>query len=74
MSASTGMLGGSRAQYHLRQVFVTLNMRSVNKPEVIVCFADEKIDENGNVVDEATRKKIKQLIESLVELVKKLRC
>jgi len=74
MSASTGMLGGSRAQYHLRQVFVTLNIRPVNKPEVIVCFADEKIDENGNVVDEATRKKIKQLIESIVELVKKLRC
>ena len=26
MSASTGMLGGARAQYHLRQTFVTLNM------------------------------------------------
>ncbi len=74
MSASPGMLGGARAQYQLRQVFVTLNMRPVNKPEVIVCFADEKIDENGKVVDEATRQKIKQLIESLVKLVKTIRC
>jgi chromate reductase len=26
MSASTGMLGGARAQYHLRQTFVTLDI------------------------------------------------
>jgi len=74
MSASPGMLGGARAQYHLRQVFVTLDMCPINKPEVVVCFADEKIGKNGKVVDEATRRKIRQLVESLVELVKKLRC
>jgi len=39
MSASTGMLGGARAQYHLRQIFVTLDMRPINKPEVMVNFA-----------------------------------
>ncbi|MDH7564112.1 MAG: NAD(P)H-dependent oxidoreductase [Candidatus Bathyarchaeota archaeon] len=66
MSASDGMLGGARAQYHLRQVFVSLNMRPLNRPEVIVPFADEKIDEKGNVVDSKTREKIKKLLESLV--------
>ena len=30
MSASIGMLGGARAQYHLRQMFVFLNMYPVN--------------------------------------------
>jgi chromate reductase len=30
MSASTGRLGGARAQYHLRQTFVFLNMHPVN--------------------------------------------
>ncbi|MBS7632256.1 NAD(P)H-dependent oxidoreductase [Candidatus Bathyarchaeota archaeon] len=69
MSASDGMLGGARAQYHLRQVFVSLNMRPLNRPEVIVPFADEKIDEKGNVVDGKTREKIKRLLESLVAWV-----
>ena len=30
ISASVGMLGGARAQYHLRQTFVFLNMYPVN--------------------------------------------
>ena len=36
MSASVSMLGGARAQYHLRQIFVYLNMYPINRPEVIV--------------------------------------
>ncbi len=39
MSASVGMLGGARAQYHLRQIFVYLNMYPINGPEVIVTLA-----------------------------------
>ena len=35
MSASIGMLGGARAQYHLRQTFIFLNMYPMNGPEVI---------------------------------------
>lgn len=44
MSASIGMLGGARAQYHLRQMFVFLNMHPVNGPEVIVTSAQNKFD------------------------------
>jgi chromate reductase len=73
MSASEGMLGGARAQYQLRHVFVFLNMHPINKPEVIVTFATEKIDEKGVVKDEATRAKIKQLLENLVAWTKKLK-
>jgi chromate reductase len=72
MSASTGMLGGARAQYHLRQTFVYLNMHPINKPEVFVTFAGQKIDEQGALTDEATRKIIKQLLESLVAWARKL--
>ncbi|MEM2117832.1 MAG: NAD(P)H-dependent oxidoreductase [Candidatus Bathyarchaeia archaeon] len=72
MSASTGALGGARAQYHLRQVLVALNMHAINRPEVIVGFVEEKIDEKGNLRDEKTRKKIEQLLKSLVEWVKRL--
>jgi chromate reductase len=72
MSASVGLLGGARAQYHLRQCFVFLDMHPINRPEVIVTFAPQKFDEKGNLTDEETRKKIKQLLESLVDWTKKL--
>lgn len=73
MSASLGMLGGARAQYHLRQVLVSLNMHAVNRPEVIVASVDEKIDEKGNLTDEKTRKKIKQLLENLLDWAQRLK-
>jgi len=73
MSASIGMLGGARAQYHLRQTFVFLDMHPVNAPEVIVNFADEKIDEKGRVIDGETAEKIRKLLESLVAWTKRLR-
>lgn len=66
MGASGGMLGTARAQYHLRQSCVFLNMHPLNKPEVMVPFAKDKIDANGRLIDEPTRAKIKELIESLV--------
>ena len=73
MSASTGMLGGVRAQYHLRQTFVFLNMYPINRPEVIVTFAPQKINQDGKVTDEATRKFIGELLENLVAYTRKLR-
>ena len=73
MSASIGMLGGARAQYHLRQMFVFLNMHPVNGPEVIVTFAENKFDANGKLIDENTSKFLKQLLENLANWTKRLR-
>jgi len=73
MSASPGMLGGARAQYHLRQVLVSLNMYPINRPEVIVASADEKIDEKGRVTDKKTRDKIRELLETLVDWTRRLK-
>jgi chromate reductase len=73
MSASIGMLGGARAQYHLRQSFIFLNMYPLNKPEVIVTFAPQKIDKNGKLTDENMRKVIKQLLENLVDWTRRLK-
>ncbi len=73
MSASPGMLGGARAQYHLRQVFVSLDMHSLNIPEVIVTFADDIINKRGRVTDDKTREKIRELLESFVDWTKKLK-
>jgi chromate reductase, NAD(P)H dehydrogenase (quinone) len=58
MGASIGMLGTGRTQYHLRQSMVFLNMYPINRPEVIVTFAQQKIDQSGQMADEETRGKI----------------
>jgi chromate reductase len=73
MGASVGTLGTARAQYDLRRSFVFLNMLPVNQPEVMVSFANEKIDQNGKVTDEKTKKKVGELLESLVVWTKKLK-
>ncbi|MCL4344864.1 MAG: NAD(P)H-dependent oxidoreductase [Candidatus Thermoplasmatota archaeon] len=65
MSTSISMLGGSRAQYHLRQVLTYLDTRIVNKPEIFVTFANQKFDENGRLKDEMTTKFIRELGEKL---------
>jgi chromate reductase len=65
MSASTGRFGGARAQYHLRQSFIFLNMHPVNRPEVMLSDAAHNVDANGKVTNEQTRQLIKQLLESL---------
>jgi chromate reductase, NAD(P)H dehydrogenase (quinone) len=72
MSASIGMLGGSRAQYHLRQSFVYLNMHPLNRPEVMVPFAQQKVDASGGITDDTTRKKVAELVEALVIWTRKL--
>jgi chromate reductase, NAD(P)H dehydrogenase (quinone) len=73
MSASIGMLGGARDQYHLRQIFVFLNMFPINGPEDIVPFAQDKFDVYGKLIDENTQKFLRQLIQNLVEWSKQLR-
>jgi chromate reductase len=68
MGASIGMIGSARAQYHLRQCFVFLNMHTLNRPEVMVPFAHEKIDKDGKVTDPKTLGKIRELLVSLIDL------
>jgi chromate reductase len=73
MGASIGILGTARAQYHLRQSMVFLNMYPLNQPEVMVPLAQEKIDQNGRLTDQKTRGKIKELLEALVSWTKILK-
>lgn len=71
VSASPSMLGGARVQYHLRQVCVCLNLNAVNQPEVFIAKAHEKIDENGIVTDEFTKKMLAKLLEEVIYNIKK---
>ena len=73
MGASIGMIGTARAQYHLRQSCVFLNMYPLNRPEVMVPFAHEKIDDNGRLRDPKTREKIAELVEALITWTRQLK-
>jgi chromate reductase, NAD(P)H dehydrogenase (quinone) len=73
MGASTGILGSARAQYHLRQMFVFLNMYPVNQPEVIIASAAERFDSNGNLIHEPTKELIRKLLTTLVSWTLRLR-
>jgi chromate reductase len=55
-SASPGLIGGARAQYHLRQILVFLDAFVLNKPEVMVGQVINKIDAASlELTDQATR-------------------
>ncbi|MDT8068385.1 MAG: NAD(P)H-dependent oxidoreductase [Terriglobia bacterium] len=73
MGASVGALGTARAQYHLRQMFVFLNMYAVNQPEVMIANASQKFDKEGNLSDDVAAKLIKQLLTNLRDWTRKLK-
>ena len=73
MGASIGMSGSAKAQYHLRQCFVFLTCFALNQPEVMVPFAQEKFDEDGNLKDPKIREKIRELLESLIAWTRRLK-
>lgn len=70
MSASPGMLGGARVQYHLRQVCVSLNLLPISKPEVFIANANTKFDDDGNLIDNRTMAAIEKLLKALVQNIK----
>jgi len=72
MGTSPGASGTSRAQYHLRQIFVYLNMFAVNRPEVMISDAPNRFGADGNLTHEPTQKIIRQLLEALVDWTRRL--
>ena len=72
MGASPGLFGTARAQYHLRQSCIFLNMYPLNRPEVMVPLAHEKFDSAGRLTDPKTRGKIAKLLESLIVWARQL--
>lgn len=72
-SAAVGILGGARAQYHLRQIMVFLEALVFNKPEVFVTMAKSKLDEGTReITDEATRDIIRQQLAAFSSFIAKV--
>ncbi|SEL28612.1 chromate reductase [Colwellia chukchiensis] len=66
MSASMSVLGGARAQYHLRQIMIYLDVHFINKPEVMIASAHNKFNQQGELDDQLSRDFIQQLMAALV--------
>ncbi len=73
MGATVGQIGTARAQYHLRQVMVFLNMPVLNQPEVMIASAGSRFDKDGNLTDEPTKEFIRKQLDALVEWTNRLR-
>jgi chromate reductase len=73
MGASAGLFGSARAQYHLRQTFVTLDMFPVNQPEVMIGNAGKAFDAQGKLTDEPSQELIRQLLENLASWTRQLK-
>jgi chromate reductase len=65
IGAAAGMAGSARAQYDLRRSCVFLDMHPLNKPEVLIGQAQTKFDAEGNLIDEAARGFIRDLMVAL---------
>ena len=72
MGAAGGM-GSSRAQYHLRQVCVCLDLHLVNKPEVFGNAFNKSFDEDGNLLDIPLQQLIKAQMAALVALARRFK-
>jgi chromate reductase len=66
MGATVGQSGTARAQYHLRQSFVFLDMHPLNQPELMISNAQDKFDGQGNLIDDKAKELIKSLLVRLI--------
>ena len=67
MGATTGAIGTARAQLHLRQIPVYLNVFPINQPQVMISHAMDRFDQEGNLTDVPTREHIIGLLQNLVD-------
>jgi chromate reductase, NAD(P)H dehydrogenase (quinone) len=72
MGASGGMSGTMRAQYHLRQIAVFVDLHGLNKPEIFVRNAKEAFDPSTlELKDETTKKLIVDQLKALIDHAKR---
>ena len=72
MGASPGRGGTARAQAQLRDGLTYTNGYVLPLPEVLVPLADEKFDADGNLLDEATRAEVRDLLVALAAWTRRL--
>ncbi|MFT5539578.1 MAG: chromate reductase [Alphaproteobacteria bacterium] len=73
MGVSPGNLGTARAQYHLRQIGVFLDLHFLNKPEVMIGQSMTKFGADGRLTDDDTKALIAALVVALAHWARRLK-
>jgi chromate reductase, NAD(P)H dehydrogenase (quinone) len=66
LGAAAGLAGSTRAQHHLRQSCVFVDLLPLNKPEVLIFQAHTKFDAEGRLTDDIARGLIVDLMKALL--------
>jgi chromate reductase len=69
VSASPGVIGGFGANHHLRQSLVFLNVPAMAQPEAYIGGADKLFDANGTLVNDGTRKFLRQFMQAFSDWI-----
>lgn len=67
VGASPSRVGTARGQMVLRQILLHAPAYVMPEPQMLVSDARERFDENGELVDEQTRERMRRLLAALVE-------
>lgn len=69
VSVSPGAIGGFGANHHLRQSLVFLDMPTLAQPEAYIGGAAKLFDENGKLINDATREFLNKFMQTFAAWV-----
>ncbi|MFL5563342.1 MAG: NADPH-dependent FMN reductase [Gemmatimonadaceae bacterium] len=73
VSVSPGAIGAFGANHHLRQSLVFLDMPTLQQPEVYLGGVAKLVDQEGNVINEDTKKFLTGFLEKFAGWIEKVR-
>ena len=73
VGASPASTGTARGQMVLRQILLHAPAYTMPEPQMLVPNARERFDENGDLVDEETRERMRRFLVALVEWTERFR-
>lgn len=75
MGASMGILGSVKAQMHLRDILFASGLQSpvLHGNEVYVGAVHTKMDEEGNITDEATIQFLDSVVDNFIKWMEKFK-
>jgi chromate reductase len=68
-----GRFGTLRAQMHLRDIVLYFNMHPLNTPQLVLPQIWNSFDQSGNLIDDALRTQLRDLLQALATWAQRLR-
>ncbi|MFP3747363.1 NAD(P)H-dependent oxidoreductase, partial [Achromobacter sp. SIMBA_011] len=73
LGTSPGAVGTALAQQHLRNVLAYLDVKTLAQPEMFIKHDPARIDDQGQIVSEDTRKFLQGFVDRYVDWVRMLK-